>query len=62
MTFERAVLIFQISSGHDGPAEEIRFKRGHGYLAIANDRSIAVYALLPPPRIESEFAEVELAT
>jgi hypothetical protein len=47
MKFERDVQIFEIVSGSE-PAEEIRFKRGRGYLALAPDRSIAVYELAPP--------------
>ena len=47
MTFERDVQIFQIASGSE-PAEEIRFRRGRGYLALASDRSIAVYGFALP--------------
>ena len=59
MSFERDdVQIFLIASG-SGPVEEIRFERGRGYLALAPDRSLAVYALAAP-RIELA-AETELA-
>ena len=49
-TFDRDVLIFEIEFGGPfGPVDEVRFRRGYGYLAIAPDRSITVYALVAPP-------------
>ena len=54
MTYEHGDLIFQIASG-DEPAEEIRFRRGRGYLAL-HDRSLDVYALTAPMiELESEL-------